>query len=345
MLEDPIKIGPIVLAPFNLPLKRRLQTLGALYYSFMTFFFPFINMFLCFYLLFFKSYWWVLGLYSIFYIYDFKTPRNGGRPSHFVQRSIIHKWFADYFPIKLIKTADLPPDQNYLLGYHPHGVISIGAISTFGTAAVGVFEKFAGLKIRVATLWGNFIVPLRREFLLAYGLIDCSRESLEHVLSSEEKGNAVVLAIGGAEEAIEAHPGGLEVLTLQRRKGFIKVALRSGAHLVPVFGFGENELFTQLENPEGSRIRSVQKFVKKLTGVTPMLFYGRGVFNYSFGYLPYRVPLNIVVGRPIPVEKVEEPTDEQIDELHARYVEALTELFESNKEKYGVIKDAELIVS
>lgn len=82
-----------------------------------------------------------------------------------------------------------------------------------------------------------------------------------------------------------------------------------------------------------------------MTGVTPMLFHGRGVFNYTFGYLPYRVPLNVVVGKPIPVKKIESPTDEQIDELHKRYIQALTELFEANKHKYSIIKDPKLIIS
>ncbi len=40
-------------------------------------------------------------------------------------------------------------------------------------------------------------------------------------------GNAVVIVIGGATEALDAHPGMFE-LTLKRRKGFIKMALKHG---------------------------------------------------------------------------------------------------------------------
>ena len=32
----------------------------------------------------------------------------------------------DYFPIRLHKTCDLPPDRPYIFGYHPHGVIALG---------------------------------------------------------------------------------------------------------------------------------------------------------------------------------------------------------------------------
>ena len=49
-----------------------------------------------------------------------------------------------------------------------------------------------------------------------------------------------------------------------------------------------------------------------------------------------------LVGAPIDVEKVKEPTQEQLDELHDTYVSALTQLFEENKEKYGIPKEARL---
>ena len=36
----------------------------------------------------------------------------------------------------------------------------------------------------------------------------------------------------------------------------------------------------------------------------------------------------MVVGAPIPVPKVEHPTDEEVDRVHATYVAALTNLYE-----------------
>ena len=37
-------------------------------------------------------------------------------------------------------------------------------------------------------------------------------------------------------------------LVLLHRKGFVKMALQTGAHLVPVLSFGENDLFTLVKN-------------------------------------------------------------------------------------------------
>ncbi|KAF4078364.1 hypothetical protein AMELA_G00198400 [Ameiurus melas] len=67
-----------------------------------------------------------------------------------------------------------------------------------------------------------------------------------------------------------------------------------------------------------------------------------GVFQYSFGLLPYRRPIHTVVGRPIAVDLNPCPTKEDIDCLHQRYMKGLTQLFEENKEKYGIDKDKHL---
>ena len=66
------------------------------------------------------------------------------------------------------------------------------------------------------------------------------------------------------------------------------------SHLVPVFAFGENNLFNQVKNPRGSMLRKVQEKVQSLVAFAPVMFYGRGIFQYSFGLIPHRQPINIV---------------------------------------------------
>ncbi len=66
------------------------------------------------------------------------------------------------------------------------------------------------------------------------------------------------------------------------------------ADLVPVFSFGENDIYDQVENPEGSRLRTVQNWLKGKLGFSSPMFSGRGVFNYSMGILPFRKPINTV---------------------------------------------------
>lgn len=59
------------------------------------------------------------------------------------------------------------------------------------------------------------------------GARSATRESMECLLEQKEKGNALILIVGGAEEALDAVPGKME-LTLKNRKGFVKLALKHG---------------------------------------------------------------------------------------------------------------------
>ncbi|KAK6014143.1 diacylglycerol acyltransferase [Ostertagia ostertagi] len=179
---------------------------------------------------------------------------------------------------------------------------------------------------------------IRREWFLASGFIDCSKESISNVFTKKSAGQAVILVVGGTEEALYARPG-VHKLKLLTRKGFVKLALRCGASLVPVYTFGENDIYKQLDNPEGSLVHKFQVFSERLLGKPVALFYGRGLFQNNFGFLPFRTPVDTVVGTPIDVPKIREPTNEEVDRFHRKYCEALTELFEQHKTKFGVSED------
>ena len=60
-----------------------------------------------------------------------------------------------------------------------------------------------------------------------------------------------ILVTGGVLEAMNAGVGDEIKLVLQRRKGWIKLALRFGVDLVPSFSFGEHSVYGQTPNPEG----------------------------------------------------------------------------------------------
>jgi 2-acylglycerol O-acyltransferase 2/2-acylglycerol O-acyltransferase 1 len=123
------------------------------------------------------------------------------------------------------------------------------------------------------------------------------------------------------------------------------LAIRTGADLVPVLGFGENELYEQVDSEQHPLIHKFQLLVKKTMGFTIPLFHARGVFNYDVGLMPYRRPLNVVVGRPIAVVKRhdrEEIDDNYVNELHAKYVQELRRLWQEWNDVYAVGRTSEL---
>ena len=140
---------------------------------------------------------------------------------------------------------------------------------------------------------------------------------------------------------MDAQPHSLR-LVLKRRKGFVKLAIRTGADLVPVLAFGENELYDQVQPEQHPLIHRLQLVIKKILGFTVPLFHARGVFNYDVGMMPYRRPLNVVVGKPIKVQQAGKPEDAYIDELHGIYVQELERIWEEWKNEFAMERTGEL---
>ena len=110
----------------------------------------------------------------------------------------------------------------------------------------------------------------------------------------------------------------------QRPQGLSKFALRTGADLVPVLAFGENDLYSHVNSEKYPLIQKIQRLVKNMTGWELPLLYGQGFRSRDLGLLAYRMPIDIMVGRPIEVGgKMEEPAVEEIGKAHGLYMEEL----------------------
>lgn len=161
------------------------------------------------------------------------------------------------------------------------------------------------------------------------------KESIQGILS-RGPGASVAIVIGGAQESLYSKPGTADLAVL-RRKGFVAMALKQGASLVPVFSFGENDLWNQVDNSEGSLLRKIQETMKRYISFTLPLFHARGVFQYDYGLLPYRKPIVTIIGAPIDVPRLLE-TDEsfraQVDCYHQQYLDALRNLYDAHKDVY-----------
>ena len=267
------------------------------------------------------------------------------------RRAPLWGFFADYFPARLHKTVDLPPTRKYIFGYHPHGIISHGAFSAFATEALGFSEKFPGITNSLLTLDSNFRIPLYREYVLSLGIMSVSKASITNILSrggrnGEGMGRAVTIVVGGARESLEAQPGTLH-LVLAERKGFVKVAVRTGADLVPVLAFGENDLYDQVSPEEHPWLRRAQMYALRTLKFTLPFLHGRGIFNYDVGLMPYRRPLNIVVGRPIKVTQARSEAEvdmAEVERLHGEYVRELEMMWERYKGTFAADRKEEMVI-
>jgi hypothetical protein len=101
----------------------------------------------------------------------------------------------------------------------------------------------------------------------------------------------------------------------------------------------ETDLFDMTSSKGG--VAKMQQTIKKALGFTIPLFYGKGIW-LARGLLPYQNPVHVVVGRAIDLPQVEEPTQEQIDLYHGKYVESLIQLYNDNKKAVGMSRKNEL---
>jgi 2-acylglycerol O-acyltransferase 2 len=330
-------------APWNVPLQRRLQTVAVLMHTLSIAGLVSIFFFLCTIPLL----WPILLPYTLYILFS-----NAGASGELSFRS--ERWrsspiwsaFASYFPARLHRSEELPSTRKYVFGYHPHGIISHGAFAAFATEALGFSNLFPGITNTLLTLEGNFKLPLYREYALRMGLASVSRDSCENILSKggrngEGMGRAITIVVGGARESLESKPG-THHLILNRRQGFIKLAIRQGADLVPVFGFGENDIYEQLDPHAHPWINKIQLFVKKVMGWTVPIFHARGIFNYDVGMMPYRRPMNIVVGRPIHVVQDKNPEKQYVDQVQAEYIRELQRLWDDHKDTFAKKRTEEL---
>lgn len=330
-------------APLNVPVQRRLQTAMVLLHTLsivgsLAFF-----LFLCGIPLL----WPILVPYLVYVLFS-QVSIDGSLAlrSEFWRRSKVWSLFASYFPARLHRSEKLEPTRKYVFGYHPHGIISHGAFAAFATEALGFGQLFPDITNTLLTLDSNFRIPLYREYALRMGLASVSRESCENILSKggpnqEGMGRAVTIVVGGARESLDAKPYTMR-LVLRKRKGFVKLAVRCGADLVPTLAFGENDIYDQFDSDKHPWIHKTQLFVKKLMGFTVPLFHARGVFNYDVGMMPYRRPINIVVGRPIQTIQSKTPDPAYVDELHTKYVEELQRIWDDWKDTFARDRKGEL---
>ena len=135
------------------------------------------------------------------------------------------------------------------------------------------------------------------------------------------QGKSVVLYIGGIAELFLAS-GEDETIYARKRKGFVKLALRSGAEIVPVYFFGNTSALSVLSTP------ALRAFARH-TGVTVTWFWGwRGTL------VPRPSKILGVVGRPLgmPSEPIVESSQEQIDQCHELYLREVRRIFETYKQ-------------
>eukprot|EP00980_Cylindrotheca_fusiformis_P006895 scaffold1442_cov128-Cylindrotheca_fusiformis.AAC.16 len=150
-----------------------------------------------------------------------------------------------------------------------------------------------------------------------------SKASMIHYM---KRGESLALPPGGFEEATLTCLNQDRVY-IQKRTGFVKLCLQQGIPIRPVYVFGEKSCFWNVQGAFPLRL-ALNRY-----GLPTILSWGNSIIPL----LPKRnVEMYIVVGKPLILPKIEQPTKEDVTKWHKDYVNALKQLFEDHKEAaYG----------
>jgi len=276
--------------------------------------------------------WPVLTMLCVLYSipYSDLSEQNGGKNPR-LRKCLMWGMMRSYFWLELVRTCPLDPTKQYIFAIHPHGILPFGSTAAMCSEHKGGFnDLFPGINFKTLVATFGFYIPLYRELMLYTGMVDASRFSAKKLLDEKM---SIALVPGGATEALYVSPD-KDVLFLKKRKGFIKLALEHGAQLVPVYSFNENRTYLLYQG--GNKFfNQFRKHFKNLFGLTLPL-----VLNI----VPRRTKITLVVGQPISMPFIKDPSPAEVDKHLSLYIGKLRELYEANKNKYNEPKNKELVI-
>jgi 2-acylglycerol O-acyltransferase 2 len=219
--------------------------------------------------------------------------------------------------------------ERTLFAFHPHGIL------TSGYSLNGVWNKRFRELAGTDTQWLVDKV-LRRDNPvfktvcdLHGGIASLNKKDLLRMMGRKQN---VGFIPGGFEDAT-VMAFGKERTAIKKRTGFIKYALQNGYRVQPCYTFGESTTHYTYTGALDFRLW-LNKF-----GIPAVAMFGWPVCPM----LP-RPEARILtyVGKAMEFPKIDEPSREDVGKWHAKYCDALVELFEKNKKDAGLSASAKL---
>jgi hypothetical protein len=254
------------------------------------------------------------------YRYRYDAGRQFGRDSNYM-RSFFRSLFEPLYKANggrvIYPNPMFDTSKTYLIAGSPHGVCPMYWLLPLSDMKFGVEPKPPiALGARLI-----FALPGVREVYLNWA-IEGSPENFNALI---EAGRSAVAIVGGVPEMILSEPGD-RIKVYTRNKGFVRLAIMNGVAIVPVFAFGENNAWTQKRAP-----RWIAERITRFTGGTyPFINWG------SFGnLLPHRTPVVHVMGNPIEMPHINEPSEDIIVHYHHKFYTALRDLILEKRNEAG----------
>jgi 2-acylglycerol O-acyltransferase 2 len=202
-----------------------------------------------------------------------------------------------------------------LMLVHPHGIFCSGWSAMFAAPELHSFT------FCTAPALFHFGFLFRLLVMLSGRIAPADPKTFQSMMRKREN---LALLPGGFHDATILKSGTERIYT--GNKGNMKYALQHGYALVPTYVFGENDMY-----------HNAQGFFKLRLWLNSLQIPTVFPFGWLFcPLLPRRdVDLHIVVGQPVQLPLIKEPTRADVAKYHAAYIKALCALFDRHKAAFG----------
>lgn len=208
-----------------------------------------------------------------------------------------------------VRESDLK-EGKYIFMWHPHGVFP-SSIYFHTQTQLTNWPKHLPSKLSVFSnlQW----LPFTTEVFQETNMIPSDYHPMKKALES----SSISLFPGGMREMLYE-----DTTILEKRRGIFKLALETGIPLVPVLSKGEAELSRACKLPEW-----IQGAMKPFDMCIPIPTWKSFTKIMGICQNQLKDPVYTIIGDPIPVEKVEEPSEQQIEDLKQKYIDSLKKMY------------------
>ena len=284
------------------------------------------------------------GLYLPYY-FDYTEYTHGVRYWHAAANSIhgailkCFHWIGLSPRVRLTEPKAYKDYSQLIFASHPHGVMSFHhALLYLPLQGAEELIKAIPLQCRRALRARSlFSIPIFRDLVLMFGAVDASARVASKCL---QEGYSLTILPGGEHEQLLAEKDH-HVIYVRMRKGFCRLGVKHNVPIVPAYCFGETSTYTTSQF-----LMEQRKWLAKKFFIALPIAWGNTWWN---PLAPCRTSLIHCVGRPI-VPPIADPSlcpdddfRRRVDIMHSQYIEAIQEIFDTNKSACGC-PDAKLII-
>jgi hypothetical protein len=258
---------------------------------------------------------WILAIYLflfgsmttrlillILYILQFFINEKNKKYLNFLNSFGIVDYFRSY---TLIIEQEIGKDHSLICG-HPHGIIC------FGGGLMMMTDALESLDFTCCVTRFLMYLPISGIFVRLLGFKGANHQQFISLL---KKGRNVFFLPGGFECAASTNHT-KDRAFIKNRIGFIKYALQNGYKIYPMYTFNENKTYYTFNFFESLRL-----VLTKLK-IPGCIFIGK--------YLIYPkddLDLLTVIGKPLVLPKIDNPSKEDVIYYHKLYVKSLEDVY------------------